>query len=562
VSNSKKSKPDVSAVPRLDPVVAAGALPMPRSLLTAGIELDVVTERDRESRMEKLKAELGALLAQGQGAAAIDRVLSLVVGLERENERMSWRLLRELRFRFGRQTEQLSREELVQLFLAFGGDEAAVQQDNELVVPAPQPPDEEATSQDSQVSSSEKPPKKRPERKPGGRIEIASWVERHVTPVPVEEEERICALCGADKTVCGEVRHQRIVFVPAKIEVHEEVREKLSCSACRKDMSVAPRQTTPDVGRRVEASLLAKLVKDKCANALPLHRQGKELERMGLKLPYNTLQSYFAYAADLLSPVADCVVSTVLGAPIVGADDTRLKVLDNKAKHGRFIGHLWCFVGTDGTVGGAESVAYTFAPSWDATEIRPWFSAIEGDVQCDGYAGYAREFEDEGGTTFVAVPDDRRLGCTMHVRSKFHAALLAKDRRAAIAIQHIADLYQIEADCKKRGLDAAARTLERRERSLPILDTFYTWVDELHPKLLPSSPLRVATTYALNQQPYVRRCFEDGRFEIDQGRVERRIRPFAVLASLCTLSSSTWNHERVVVLRNATRATHATAAAA
>jgi hypothetical protein len=106
---------------------------------------------------------------------------------------------------------------------------------------------------------------------------------------------------------------------------------------------------------------LAKLVKDKCANAQPLHRQGKELARLGLEIPDKTLQAYFAYATDALSPVADCVVSTVFGSPTVGADDTRLKVLDPSAKHGRrLLGHLWCFVGTDGTVGGAESVGYTF----------------------------------------------------------------------------------------------------------------------------------------------------------------------------------------------------------
>lgn len=54
-----------------------------------------------------------------------------------------------------------------------------------------------------------------------------------------------------------------------------------------------------------------------------------------------------------------------------------------------------------------------------------------------------------------------------------------------------------------------------------------TWIDEIHPKLLPRSPLRIATTYAIGQRDYFRRCFLDGRFEIDNGRVERRIRLFA-----------------------------------
>ena len=554
MTHNEEPKPATSA-PKLAPVAASGPLPMPRSLLTAGVELDPVTEREREGRMEALKGELGRMLEQGQGAAVIDRVLSLVVTLERENERFAWRLLRELRYRFGRQTEKLSHEELTQLFLSLGGEEARAT-DTPLVVPAPSRPDEaedaaEADEVGEDVATDgpgqDKAERKPPKRKKGGAIKLADFVERHVDPQPVPAEERICALCGAEKTVCKHLRHERIEFVPAKIVVHEELREWLACTSCRKDVSVAPRKTWPVLGRRVEPSLIAKLVCDKCVNAQPLHRQRKELARLGLEIPDNTLRSYFAYVTDALKPVATSVVSIVLGSPVVGADDTRLKVLDRNAKQGRSLGHLWCFVGTDGTVGALESVGYTFASSWDAEEIRPWFSAIDGDVQCDGYAGYARELDDVGDTTFVAVPDAKRLGCTMHVRSKFHAALLARDKRAAIALKYIADLYEIEAQCKAAGVDAVGRTRIRQQHSLPIFDALYKWIDETHPRLLPKSPLRMATTYAINQRAYLRRCFEDGRFEIDNGRVERRIRPFAVGRRNFLFTGSARGGERLAV---------------
>jgi hypothetical protein len=47
--------------PKLAPVQVPGALPMPRALLTAGVELDPATERERESRMEDLKSELSRM---------------------------------------------------------------------------------------------------------------------------------------------------------------------------------------------------------------------------------------------------------------------------------------------------------------------------------------------------------------------------------------------------------------------------------------------------------------------------------------------------------------------
>jgi hypothetical protein len=45
---------------------------------------------------------------------------------------------------------------------------------------------------------------------------------------------------------------------------------------------------------------------------------------------------------------------------------------------------------------------------------------------------------------------------------------------------------------------------------------------------LPKSPLRQAATYAINQRPCFRPCFENGGFEIDDGRTERRIFPSAM----------------------------------
>jgi len=111
-----------------------------------------------------------------------------------------------------------------------------------------------------------------------------------------------------------------------------------------------------------------------------------------------------------------------------------------------------------------------------------------------------------------------------HGGSTFCARIGSRFRRCG----SFAELYAIEVDCKERDLNAEQRGEVRRARSIPILDAFDTWVDDVHPKLLPKSPLRVATTYAIGQRSFVRRCFMDGRFEINNGHVERRIRLFAV----------------------------------
>jgi len=527
-------------------VIVAGALPVARDLLCAGIELDADIEIERQQRMEALKAELGAMAAQGNFANAIDKMMGIVLGLEQENERMSWRLLRALRYRFGRNTEKLAPAELRQLYLALGGDAAAPTPVDGPLVPIPTAPTEELNA-DGEIAASDDAGGKRRKRKIGGATMVDANVERNVVKVPVPDEERTCALCGAAKTVFETVEHQRIEFVPAKVVLHIEQREKMTCLDCRKDVSIAPRTQVPAVIRKVGSSFLAKLLADKCALGFPLDRQRRELDRMGLHMPDKTVASYWAYSTDILSPVALSTTGNVFASHTVGADDSHLKTLDRTAKNGVFRAHLWCFVGTDGTVGGRETVAYGYTQSWNAEEIADWFSSIDGWIQCDGYAGYSSEVEDDDGETMVAVPDERRLGCGMHIRSKFHAALLAKDKRAAIPLKFFADLYLIEAECKAGGVDAKARGEIRRARSLPILDRLDAWVDSTHPTLLPKSPLRRATTYAINQRVFFRRCFSDGAFEIDNGRTERRIRNYAVGRRNFLFTGSVRGGERLAV---------------
>jgi len=528
-------------------IVVDGPLPFPRELLSAGVELDADIEMDRQQRMETLKAELCAMADQGNFKNAIDKMMGIVMGLEQENERMSWRLLRALRYRFGRSTEKLAPDELRQLYLALGGDNSVPTGAEGPLVPVPAPPTE-VLNADGEVPSPDGTAKKRRKRKVGGATVIDATVERLITKVPVPNEERTCALCGGAKTVFDTVDHERIEFVPAKVVVHVEQREKMTCLRCHKDVSVAPRTQAPAVIRKVGSSLLAQLLTDKCSTSQPLDRQRRELDRMGLHMPEKTVASYWAYAADTLSPVALATTGQVFASSIVGVDDSHLKTLDKHAKNGVFRAHLWCFVGTDGTVGGRETVAWGYTPSWDAEEITDWFSSIDGWIQCDGYAGYSSEVEDDDGDTRVAVPDERRLGCGMHIRSKFHTALLAKDRRAAVPLKLFADLYLIEADCKQRGLDANARGEVRRERSEPLLNQLDEWVDTLHPTLLPKSPLRRATTYAINQRVYFRRCFSDGAFEIDNGRTERRIRNYAVGRRNFLFTGSIRGGERLAVV--------------
>jgi hypothetical protein len=262
--------------------------------------------------------------------------------------------------------------------------------------------------------------------------------------------------------------------------------------------------------------LIAHILVKKLHDAMPLYRQAQEYARSGVALSPSTLGDWTAFGLDVLAPIADRIGARVLGDSYVRADDTGIRVLDRDHANGVKTGHLWAFVG-------AGMVVFRYAPSWKATHPAALLQKFTGYLQGDGYAGYAAMLRDDDSGEPI-VPDERRLGCGMHIRAKFEKAANGGDARAAVALAYFKAIYRIEAACKDEDLSPEARRSRRDELSLPRVNELYQWVHDLHPRLVPNTPLYVATQYAINQEDFFRRCFTDGRFEIDNGEVERRIR--------------------------------------
>ena len=470
--------------------------------------------RDQERALHKQERDLHAALREHRRAVdAENAALKVQVSqLQAEHDKLTKMVAYLNRLVWGRRSEKLSREELGQLVLAFGGssEEAAAEAPN---VPVPAPLEAETDEQ----PAADPTPKK---RNHPGRTKLAAALERIVSePVCVPASERACQHCAAEMAGIGFVEHERVEYVPAKFVVHVERREKLACKACRGDVVTAARQE-PAASRRVGASVLAHLVESKCDDALPIHRQRDQFSRLGFEVPANTLYTYWSYVTDLLRPVAETTLGVVLGDPVyVAMDDTTLKIVDKNKGSGTSRGHLWCFAGSGPLVG------YAFTETWSANEVAPWIRAIDADIQCDDYKGYSAQIRfADGEQSGPLVDPARRLGCMMHVRRRFHEALKLGDKRAAEAIELIQQLYAVEALAKERNLLPDDRLTLRNERSLPVLARFEAAVDTLISSATPTSALGSAARYAAQQRPFLRHCFTNGSFEIDNGRVERLIR--------------------------------------
>ncbi len=472
----------------------------------------VPSRREQETA---LRTELKRLIEAGEVEQALDTVFDVVGSLQDDVDRLGTRVGHYTRLLFGRRSERLSKEDLQQLMLAFGATEEQASE-KEPEIPHAEPSDELA---DDGASEPEEKKKKKKRNHPG-RTKLSDELKRCTTETKVPVAERNCCHCGAEMGLIGHQEHERIEYVPAQIVVHVERREKLGCKSCRGEAVTAERRQAPAIVGRADVSILAHLVEGKCEDALPINRQADQFERLGWKVPANTLYGYWKHATKLLEPVAHVVHSKVLGGYVVGIDDTKLDFLDEADRSRRRRGHLWAFANAGGMI------AYAFTPTWEADEVAPWIRATEGFIQVDDYKGYSSLVTDLDDVERVLVPPERRLGCGMHIRRRFEKALRAGDRRAATPMELFRQLYAVER--KARGLPPDERLALRQEESMPHLSKLEEWVAENKDRMRPTELLAEARNYAEHQQPFFRRCFTDGRLEIDNGDVERGMRRIAI----------------------------------
>ncbi len=119
----------------------------------------------------------------------------------------------------------------------------------------------------------------------------------------------------------------------------------------------------------------------------------------------------------------------------------------------------------------------------------------------------------------------------MHSRRRFHEAYLAAKKQpgqAENAMKMIKKLYKLEEAYKDQGLTAKQRYEARQLEVKPYMEKIQKWCVERKPKVLPQSPLGNAINYYLDEYKRLTAFLKDGRFEIDNGWIERSIRKFAI----------------------------------
>jgi transposase len=357
-------------------------------------------------------------------------------------------------------------------------------------------------------------------RKKSGRKPLPDTLPRVEVIHEIPEDQRHCPHDGQVLAEINQVVSEQLDIVPAIIRVIRHIRKQYACS-CGQCIQTAPLPGQPIPKSMASPGLLAHIAVSKYQDALPLYRQEKILQRIGVSIPRSTLANWMIRAGQLIQPVINLLHDRLLEYDIVQMDETTVQVLKEPGKTAQSKSYLWL---RRGGPPDAPVILFDYDPSRRQTVPKALLEGFAGYLQVDGYSGYNGVVADSGLV---------HLGCMAHARRKFSDAVKGQGKnkasgKAQQGLAWIQKLYRIEKQARTQQLPAAERKALRQKNAKPILDKLRTWLDASLPSVPPGTLTGKALNYLNNEWPKLIRYLEDGRLEIDNNLAENAIRPFVI----------------------------------
>nr|WP_157184227.1 IS66 family transposase [Evansella cellulosilytica] len=340
----------------------------------------------------------------------------------------------------------------------------------------------------------------------------------------LSEKEQVCSCCDGNlHEMSTEVRRE-IEIVPAQTKVKKHVRYIYSCRQCERNELKTPIQVAKSPqpvypGSLASPSAIAYLMSQKYVDGMPLYRQEKALERLGLSLSRQTMSNWMIYGAEKwLSVIFGEMYQYLIKQDVLHADETTLQVLSEPGRKSSSNSYMWMF---RTGVTHHPVVLFDYQQTRASKHPKQFLENFTGYLHVDGYAGYH------------AISNVRLVGCWAHARRNFKGALTALPETAKASrltaqegLSFCDQLYKVESQLK--GVDSSERHQQRQKLSQPILNEFSDWLKAQTPKVLPKSSLGKAIKYCHSQWEKLEAFLLDGRLELDNNRAERAIKPFVI----------------------------------
>ena len=361
---------------------------------------------------------------------------------------------------------------------------------------------------EGEEDGAESPPKKEqkghgPRKQPGLR--------KKDVPYDVDEPDKVCTQCGSPLTewLGAEEISEEIDLLQQEFLLLRNLQKKWSCSCggCV-ETAIGPEKLFP--GARYSINVAVDIAVKKYLDHMPLERIVRAWSRDGLDVTSQTLWDYLERVARLVKPVYDRLHSYVFAQPIVGADETRWRLLAPRGHKGSSK-TWWVWALTT-----PKAVVYHLDETRSKAVAEKLLNGFCGIVVCDGYGAYKALRAAHSGVVLAH--------CWAHARREFLDIEKAFPVEVAEVVGLIQKLYLVEKDIPRGADGDAERSKVRAASSADIVAEIFGWVVKTLPKQTPGNGLAQAIGYLAGIWPGLLVFLGNPAVPLDNNASERSMR--------------------------------------
>ncbi len=286
-------------------------------------------------------------------------------------ERITFELARLKAWKFGARTERMNAEQRQLFEETAAEDEASLQAQLQAL--------QGGASAQASSAAPTADATRRPRRQPLPE-HLRRVAHRH------EPENTTCPSpgCGQAMVRIGEDVSERLDIVPAEFFVHRHIRGKWACKCCQQkgEARLVQEPAEPQIIDKgvPTAGLLAHTLVSRFVDHLPYYRQEQINARSGVHTPRSTLAAWSGAAGASLQPLFDAHRAFVLGAQVLHADETPVRMLDPGA--GKTTkAYVWAYARGEHDV--IPGVVYDFCAGRGAKYPMAFLQGWAGTITCD-----------------------------------------------------------------------------------------------------------------------------------------------------------------------------------
>jgi hypothetical protein len=262
--------------------------------------------------------------------------------------------------------------------------------------------------------------------------------------------------------------------------------------------------------------LLSFIIFSKFFQSLPLYRLEELFKLQKIELTRGTMARWLVSLSEKLMPIWNILEDKLMHHNYMAIDATRVQVLKEDGRKAEAKSAMW--------VRGSPElgiVLFDYNESEGGAVAKKLTESFKGALQADAHRGY--------GTI-----DTRKvllLGCLMHSRRRFYKAWIeskGKSKIAGKALTCFEFLYKKEESYKDSALTPRERYAMRQQEIQPSMESMRDCFKEELKTVLPSSTIGNALSYFINEYEELTAFLKNGRYEVDNGWVERQIKRFAI----------------------------------